>query len=67
MQLRWRLVGSTGPWTARTDLVTYDAKKHTFNASLVGTKLGWAKGSTYTVTFRILPDRTTSNRRVRTR
>jgi len=40
---------------ARTDLVTYDTKKHTFNADLVGTKLGWVKGRTYTVTFRILP------------
>jgi hypothetical protein len=55
VQLRWRLAGTTGPWTARTDLVTYDAKKHTFNASLVGTQLGWVKGKTYTVTFRILP------------
>jgi hypothetical protein len=55
VQLRWRLAGTTGPWTARTDLVTYDAKKHTFNASLVGTNLGWVKGKTYTVTFRILP------------
>ncbi|HEY2878042.1 hypothetical protein [Nocardioides sp.] len=54
-QIRWREVGSTGPWTARTDLVTYDAKEHTFNATLVGTKLGWVKGKTYTVTFRILP------------
>jgi hypothetical protein len=54
VQIRWRLAGTTGPWTARTDLVTYDAKKHTFNASLVGTKLGWVKGQTYTVTFRIL-------------
>jgi hypothetical protein len=54
-QIRWRLAGSTGPWTARTDLVTYDAKKHTFNAALVGTQLGWVKGKTYTVTFRILP------------
>jgi hypothetical protein len=54
-QVRWRELGSTGPWTARTDLVTYDTKKHTFNADLVGTKLGWVKGRTYTVTFRILP------------
>jgi hypothetical protein len=55
VQIRWREAGSTGPWTARTDLVTYDAKKHTFNADLVGTRLGWVKGRTYTVTFRVLP------------
>jgi hypothetical protein len=54
-QVRWREAGSTGPWTARNDLVSYDAKKHTFNADLVGTQLGWVKGKTYTVTFRILP------------
>jgi hypothetical protein len=54
-QVRWREAGSTGPWTARNDLVSYDAKKHTFNADLVGTQFGWVKGKTYTVTFRILP------------
>jgi hypothetical protein len=54
VQLRWRLVGSTGAWTARNDLVTYDAKKHTFNASLVGKTLGMVKGQSYTVQLRIL-------------
>jgi hypothetical protein len=54
VQLRWRPTGSTGAWTARTDLVTYDTKKHTFNASLVGKSLGMVKGQTYTVQMRIL-------------
>jgi hypothetical protein len=55
VQLRWREVGSTGPWTARTDRFTYDAKKDTFNADVVGTRLGWLKGRTYTLTLRLLP------------
>jgi hypothetical protein len=55
VQVRWRLAGTTGPWTARTDLVTYTQKKHTFDADLVVSTLGWVKGKTYTVTFRILP------------
>jgi hypothetical protein len=54
VQLRWRPTSSTGAWTARNDLVTYDAKKHTFNASLVGKSLGMVKGQTYTVQMRIL-------------
>ena len=54
VQIRWRLAGTTGSWTARNDLVTYDAKKHTFNASLVGKTLGMVKGQTYTVQLRIL-------------
>ncbi|MGC4108858.1 MAG: hypothetical protein QM747_00175 [Nocardioides sp.] len=54
VQLRWRPVGSTGAWTSRTDLFTYDTKKHTFNASVVGKTLGMVKGQTYTVQMRIL-------------
>ncbi len=55
LQIRWREAGSTGAWTARTDLVSYTAKKHTFDADLVPKNLGWVKGKTYTVTFRVLP------------
>jgi hypothetical protein len=55
VQLRWRQAGTSGPWTARTDLVTYTQKKHTFDADLVPKSLGWVKGKTYTVSFRILP------------
>jgi hypothetical protein len=55
VQIRWRQTGTTGPWTARTNLVTYTQKKHTFDADLVPSTLGWVKGKSYTVSFRILP------------
>ena len=44
VQIRWRPVGSTGAWTARTNLVTYDAKKHTFNADVGGEDPGHGEG-----------------------
>jgi hypothetical protein len=55
VQIRWRESGSTGDWTADTDLAAYDAKQHEFTADLKGPVLGWQKGRTYTVTVRILP------------
>jgi hypothetical protein len=55
VQLRWRQAGTTDAWTARNDLVSYSSKKHDFEADLVPQSLGWAKGRTYAVTFRILP------------
>ncbi|WP_329651865.1 hypothetical protein [Nocardioides sp.] len=55
VQIRWRQAGTTGLWTARTDLVTYTQKKHTFDADLVASTLGWVKGKSYNVSFRILP------------
>ena len=55
VQIRWREVGSTGPWTADADLAAYDTQQHAFTADIKAPQLGMAKGRTYTVTIRILP------------
>jgi hypothetical protein len=55
VQLRWRPVGSTGPWSADTTTIVYDTKQHAFTADLKPTRLGWTKGQTLTVMIRILP------------
>jgi len=54
VQIRWREVGSTGPWTATTTVAAYDTKQHAFTADLKAARVGWQKGKTYTVTIRIL-------------
>ena len=55
VQIRWREAGSRGDWTADTSLAAYDAKQHAFTADLKASRLGMVKGTTYTVTLRILP------------
>jgi hypothetical protein len=53
VQVRWQEVGTT-TWETQANLVTYDAGKDLFQANLKPLNLGWAKGKTYTVQFRIL-------------
>jgi hypothetical protein len=55
VQIRWRVAGSTGPWSADTTLAVYDSKQHAFTADLKAPRLGWTPGKTYTVAIRILP------------
>jgi hypothetical protein len=54
VQVRWREVGTT-TWSTRSGLVTYDSKKHFFQADLKASSLGWVKSRSYTVDVRILP------------
>jgi len=54
VQILWREVGSTGPWTATTTVAAYDTEQHAFTADLKAAGVGWQKGKTYTVTIRIL-------------
>jgi hypothetical protein len=53
VQVRWREVGTT-TWVTQANLVTYDAGKDLLQADLKPNSLGWVKGKSYLVTFRIL-------------
>jgi hypothetical protein len=55
MQIRWRLVGSTGAWGSTTTLTTYDASKHFFQSDLKASTANLVKGKSYTVVMRVLP------------
>jgi hypothetical protein len=53
VQVRWQEVGTT-TWVTQPNLVSYDAGKDLFQADLKANSLGWVKGKSYLVTFRIL-------------
>ena len=56
LQIRYRLSGTSGAWTSRTDLTRYDAVQHFFQSDLKPSTLpGMVKGKSYTVVIRILP------------
>ena len=55
IQLRWRLTGTTGNWSTRGGLATYDATRDWFLIDLKTTALGMKKNSVYDVQVRILP------------
>jgi hypothetical protein len=54
VQVRWRIVG-TATWITKPGLTRYDATMHFFQSDLKASTLGWVKGRTYSVSFRILP------------
>ena len=62
LQVRWRQVVPAGttppPWTTRAISTRYDAVMDFFQADLKASNLGWVKGKTYEVNFRLLPANT---------
>ncbi len=54
VQVRWREVG-TSQWMTVANLTKYDPSAGSFHANLKASSLGWVKGRSYAVTFRILP------------
>ena len=59
LQVRWRQVVPAGttppPWTTRAISTRYDTDMDFFQADLKASTLGWVKGKTYEVNFRLLP------------